>query len=620
MLSFRSLRDFRLLDAKRMARVAIGTLVKRPSRDSRTMPPPVSANSKSLTMLLRSINALNLLLAFLVLAAMFCSMTELSAAETAPAKTANSATHAGVPTVLLTDDDWRRVPRTTVSSQRVDELIDAAIETSTRGHSLAPPTTDEQFLRRVFLDLTGTLPTPAQQLAFATETDPQKRAKEIDRLLDSDAYARHWARFWRDVVTARLTNRRSMGLTRSFEEWLFERFRSRDDWRTTTRAILTAEGELRFTLNTPSPLNGELFFLVAHDGPEAEERAAETSRVFLGIQIQCAQCHDHPSENWKRAQFHEFAAYFARIKYEQLFDKGKLSGVQLVKLDKAEHKVQSLKNPDEYSLAHPRFLDGRKPGEQLDDRERRQALADAVTGDDNYWFAAAHVNRIWNEMTGHSFYPHVDDLGPMKEVTLPEVLMALVGSFQASGYDTRSLIRTIANTATYQRQLAIQSPDKPQVPYLGAFSKRLRADTLWDALIHVFGKIEPGARFHTGSGVRFNGSFLEGKFRTEFDFDPSLDRDEVNGTIPQALFLINNLTLSKHLNAAKTSVVGHVLREYPDNAAAVDHLFRLTLARTPSERERVRCLAYIADSSSREVAYEDLLWALINSTEFQRTR
>ncbi|MBL8826815.1 MAG: DUF1553 domain-containing protein, partial [Planctomycetaceae bacterium] len=447
-----------------------------------------------------------------------------------------------------------------------------------------------------------------------------KRAKLIDQLLASDDYARHWARFWRDVVTARLTQRRSMGLTRSFEAWLHERLRAGDDWGAITRAILTAEGELRFSLNTPSAENGSLFFLVAHDGPEAEERAAETSRVFLGIQIQCAQCHDHPTEHWKRTQFHDFAAYFARIKYDQLFDNSKLSGVQLVRLNDAEHKVQDLKNPDKFSLASPRFLDGQAAAEKLADRERRQALAHAVTNPDNFWFAAAYVNRVWNELMGYSFYPHVDDLGPLKPVRLPEVLTALVGSFQASGYDTRALIRTIANSAAYQRQLAPNSAPPNLAPLLGARSKRLRPDVLWDSLVHVFGKIEPGARFHTGGGVRFNASFVEGRFRAEFDFDPSLDVEEVNGTLPQTLFLMNNATINKHLPVTRTSVLGRLLREHADDRAAIAQLYRLTLARQPTEREQARCTSYIAEAATRDEAFADLLWALINSTEFQRTR
>lgn len=521
-------------------------------------------------------------------------------------------------TVVLSEEDWRRTPREPITPRKVDDLIAAELRAGSPSVEPAPLTTDEQFIRRVTLDLTGQLPSPAQVAEFVAAEEADKRGKLIDDLLESDAYARHWARFWRDVVSARITNRRSMGLTRSFEEWLYERLRAGASWKEITRSILEAEGELRFTLNTPSAENGGLFFLVAHEGEEAEERAAETSRVFLGIQIQCAQCHDHPTESWKRQQFHEFAAYFSRIKFEQLFDDKKLAGVKLTILPKGEHKMASLTKPEESSLVHPRFIDGRAPAENLSDRERRRALADSIVDDRNHWFAASYVNRVWGEVMGRSFYPHVDDLGPKKEVIFPDVLRALTGAFQASDYDINKMFRTILNTEAYQRQIRVDAAGAS--PFVAASSTRLRADALWDSLVHVFGKLDPAARFHTGGGVRFNSVFLEGKFRTEFDFDPSLDQEEVDGTIPQALFLMNNEVLNKHIQATRTSVLGRVLRECPDDAAAIDRIYLSTLARRPTERESSRCLAHIAASPTRPEAFEDILWALINSTEFQRKR
>ena len=220
---------------------------------------------------------------------------------------------------------------------------------------------------------------------------------------------------------------------------------------------------------------------------------------------------------------------------------------------------------------------------------------------------------------GHSFYRHVDDLGPKKEVIFPEVLTALTGSFQTSDYDIKALFRTIMNTDAYQRRIARDETSATSLPFAAA-SRRLRADALWDALVHVLGKLEPGARFHTGGGVRFNSSFLEGRFRAEFDFDPSLNPDEVNGTIPQALFLMNNQVLNKQIQATKTSVLGGVLRDYPGDPDAVERVYLLALARKPTDRELTRCKEYIAASPSRAAAFEDILWALINSTEFQCNR
>jgi hypothetical protein len=340
----------------------------------------------------------------------------------------------------------------------------------------------------------------------------------------------------------------------------------------------------------------------------------------MGIQIQCAQCHNHFTEKWTREQFHEFAAYFARTKFDQLFIDKKLSGVQLLTLPDREHKMASLANPEESSVIHPRFLEGQSPGVGLSDRERRRALADAVVDKKNHWFAAAYVNRVWGELMGRSFYRNVDDLGANKEVIFPEVLTALTGSFQASDYDMKALFRVIMNTDRYQSQIGRDESPTGALPFAAATSRRLRADALWDSLVHVLGKLEPGARFHTGGGVRFNGSFLEGRFRAEFDFDPSLDSEEVNGTIPQALFLMNNRVLNEHVQAAKTSVLGRLLRDYPADADAVAQVYLLALARKPTDRELTRCTEYIAASPARTAAFEDILWALLNSTEFQHKR
>src|SRR5205814_117253 len=176
---------------------------------------------------------------------------------------------------------------------------------------------DEAFLRRVTLDLTGKLPPAADIGAFVTDRDPDKRSKVIDKLLASDAYAKHWAKYWRDVVSAEYTDRRATAIVPAFERWLIEEFQANRPWNEIARDMLTAEGSVQ--LGTAESKNGAAVFLLAHLGEDqAEERAAETSRVFLGIQIQCAQCHNHPFDEWKQKQFHELASYFARIRSRQI--------------------------------------------------------------------------------------------------------------------------------------------------------------------------------------------------------------------------------------------------------------------------------------------------------------
>ena len=425
-----------------------------------------------------------------------------------------------------------------------------------------------------------------------------------------------------------------MGLTRSFEEWLYEQFRDDCSWGEITRAILNAEGELRFSSSVspdsalvkqpgwqarPNSKGGELFFLVAHDTDEAEERAAETSRVFLGIQIQCAQCHDHFTEPWKRVQFHELAAYFSRIKYQQLFDDKKLTGVQLVTVPGSEHKMTSLEDPESFTVIHPRFLDGRSPDRNLSDRQRRQTLADMVVDKQNYWFAAAYVNRVWGELMGESFYENVDDMGPMKEVIFGDVLTRLTGAFRGTDYDIKAMFRSITNSETYQQQYRHREKSVERLDQVASCPAPLRPDVLWDSLEHVLGRLG-SSQYHTRGGKRFNFSILEGKFKAEFDFDPSLRHEEIEGTIPQSLFLMNNADLNKHIQAAGKNLLVRILKDSPGDVEAVTSIYQRVLARRPTDRELSKCRAYIARVENRAEAFEDILWALINSTEFLTKR
>src|SRR5207245_8153757 len=213
------------------------------------------------------------------------------------------------PSSLLTIEDWQKAPLKPLGSGEIVALVAKELEQDKV--EPAPLTTDEQFLRRVSLDLTGQLPLPADVSEFLADSDSQKRAKLIDKLLESEDYAKNWARYWRDVVVSRLPDVRFKFLGSSFEVWLEDQLKNNKSWGEIARAMITAEGELRF--DEPGK-NGAAFFLAAHRGNDAaNEQAAETSRIFLGLQIQCAQCHDHPSEQWKRVQFHELAGYFARL-------------------------------------------------------------------------------------------------------------------------------------------------------------------------------------------------------------------------------------------------------------------------------------------------------------------
>jgi hypothetical protein len=526
-----------------------------------------------------------------------------------------------LPSGTISDEDWRKASTMPLAKGEIDRLISR--ELSKIGVKPAPRTTDEQFLRRVTVDLVGRLPTPAELDAFVKEKRPDKRAKVVDRLLASDDYARHWARYWREVFASRLTDNLVRVFANHFERWLTEQLKADKSWAEITRDMLTASGEMKFA---ETDKNGPAFFLLSRRGADAAvERAAEASRVFLGIQIQCAQCHDHPFDVWKRDQFHQLAAYFGKLRDRPIFENKRIVGASLVSPPFGDYRLPDKDDPKKSTAVTPRFLDGQKPaGFRLTDQDRRKSLADAITSRDNPWFAAAFVNRMWGELMGQAFVRPIDDLGPQKEVMMPPVLTRVAGAFRGSDYNIKDLLRAITTSEAYQRQIRPGESKDEHLLFAASSPARMSADTLWQALVGTLGPIgggAPGFMPKKGPGP-FAGRFgLEFLFKQEFAFDPSTPPNEVEGSIPQALLLMNNPAIGQRIQAKGATVLAKILTENPkDDDDAIRAVYRRTLGRGPSERELSRCRQHLSSVANRPEAFEDILWALINSTEFQTER
>jgi hypothetical protein len=523
---------------------------------------------------------------------------------------------AGPKTSLISAEEWLSAPTGPIQPGDIDRLIEKEL----RAGKIRPAalTTDAQFLRRVMLDLTGELPMPADVTEFVADRDKNKRAKLIDKLLASEEFARHWARYWREVIGSRLSELRGQLFARNFEEWMAEQLQKNTSWSSIARQMILANGPARFT---EPDKGGPNFFLASRFGADANvERAAETSRVFMGIQIQCAQCHDHPSDVWKRQQFHEFAAYFARVQQRPMREENRLVGYRLFSRPLGEHRMPSKTNPRQGTAMVPRFLNGESPGRGLTDMQRRKALADSIVSKKNYWFAGAYVNRVWGELLGQSFVNPVDDMGPQKDALFPGVLTRLAGSFRGSDYDMKALFRAILNSRTYQRQIRLGESSDDHLMFAASYPTRLKADALWQSLVNVLGKMgapAPAAR-RRGPYALFQG--FEGLFKNEFRFDPSLKADEVEGSIPQALLLMNSPVINNRIQARGTNLLARILKSYPKNDDALRMVYLRTLARKPTDRELAKCRKYLQKVGNRAEAFEDILWALINSTEFQTKR
>jgi hypothetical protein len=519
--------------------------------------------------------------------------------------------------------------------------IDRMLDKDLAAQKTAPArlTTDEEFVRRVFLDVVGKLPAPERVIAFVRDRSKDKRARLIDELLNSRDYAANWAHYWRDVIRFHAPNE-TPGQVRypKLEEWFTEQFAQNRPWDEIATDLITAEG--------PTDENGAVVFPIA-ELAQPVEMAGEVSRIFLGIQIQCAQCHDHPNDSWKRQQFHEFAAFFAGMKVRAVPlketgpEKGRektpgkaqvMRSFAVITRGKPKYTMPDLKDPHKSIPVAPRFFLASQAEPlpvDLPATQRRALAASYITGQDNPWFARAFVNRIWTALMGEGFYNPVDDLGPGRAAEDPEVLDALASQWQKGGYDIRWLFRVILNTKAYQRESRATNTAAGRTPFAANCPSRLRGDQILDALSEALGLPldAPG-----GKGKRANpdGAPAAPKntaargprfaFNVLFGVDPSTPADEVLGTIPQALFLMNSPQIHRALKARPGTALGEILASSSSDREALEILYLRILARRPSPRELAVCANYMAKVGNRGEAFEDIAWSLINSTEFVSRR
>ena len=609
------------------------------------------------------------------------------------------------------------LPAATAVASEVDSRINAELKTN--GVVVAEQCSDEDFLRRVSLDVMGQLPTPAEIIAFRSNPDTNKRIALIDKLIDSPEFGLNWARYWRDVIYIRATEQRSRFNQEEFTTWMADQWNRSIGWNATVSSMLTAIGNVEEHPETA---------LIFAQGANTEDVAAEACRVFLGIQLQCANCHDHPSDVWKREQFHQLAAYFPRIserrvaagtpvfeivsvntetrrgdfmrehpdlfirqfdrnndhklsmdeikngpkrlrkkgaakmemnqegmtdemkaegmapaklaakQIERLFEFGDTNKDGLLTLEEIkavpmpgnkrrgtpEHHMVDLKNPDsEGTVIDPKFfVDGSTLPHGQTDEERRLAVARSFTSKDNPWFARAIVNRVWAEMLGEGFYMPVDDIGPTRTARYPEVLDYLCQNFIASGYDPKWLVRTIANTQAYQRKIRSKPVSESELPFASATPVPLRADVIFNSLAQVFGvdEAEMGGRTSKAKNKKDNPrAFLQSprfQFDSLFGIDPSVPKDEVIGNIPQSLMMMNSRVFRARMAAKGETRLAKILAEHKDNHDALREVYLLTLAREPSASEVEICSQYITEVKARPEAFEDVMWSLVNSSEF----
>ncbi len=494
--------------------------------------------------------------------------------------------------------------------------IDAHLVTgwTAAGVQPAPLSSDAEFVRRVYLDVAGRIPSVAEVRAFLADSRPDKRQHLVETLLDGPRYVTHFARVWRALLLPEVTTNPQIRFQGPrFEAWLRKHLLANSGYDVMVRELLSApinQGGGPFgPPNTPNPLS---FYMAKEVKPE--NLAAATSRLFLGFRLECAQCHNHPFARWKKEQFWAFAAFFAGLNRQSageiFFPTGENSSRREIPLPNSERIVQAA------------FPDGTRPNWK-DTRTPRQTLADWVTASDNPYFARAAVNRLWCYFLGTGLVDPVDEMvGAEYTPSHPALLEELAHQFVEHHFDLKFLICTLTATAAYQRSSARthQGQDDPRqfarMPLRG-----LSAEQLYESVAEATGFRE------TNSSESFIPQGARADFQTLFAAQGDRPTDH-HTSILQALAVMNG-RITAEATDLERSVTLAAIGDAPfmDSAERVETLFLAALSRKPTAREQARCVAYIerhagggSATADAEKTYQralsDVFWALLNSGEF----
>jgi hypothetical protein len=496
-------------------------------------------------------------------------------------------------------------PRANLNPEQLDALMDRLVG----GIQAANLVDDEAFLRRVSLDLIGRQPTMDEMDKFLAATAEDKRGQAVEQLLACPEFGANWANYWSDVISYRTPSPELTFLNYTpFKNWLANQFNENKGWDETTFNIITAIGKVAD--------NPAATYIGFHAGDKSR-LAAETTRVFLSTQIQCAECHDHKFVEMPQETFHHVAAFFVRVNAKLPWN----DSSQIVVSSKpgGEHKMEGREGE-----MKPIAFSSHEVDLGISDVKRRGELAGWIVGAENPWFAMAFVNRVWARMMGRGFCEPVDEIGELGDRVLPEVHTALADHFIASQFDVKDVFRVVALSRSYQRE--IRDPDKGQnKPFVAIPAGRLRGDEVFDSLeaaIEIPNYTPPQAEA-TGE-FRFPPppKSTRDLVNEAFGYDPSAEQSNVARTMQQAMLLMNNKQIQAQINADPTSgtVLAKLLQEEQGDETAVTKLYQKVLARKPTTQEVSLAVDHLKSAGARGTGFEDLLWGMLNSAEFLSRR
>ncbi|MBI2825765.1 MAG: DUF1549 domain-containing protein [Planctomycetia bacterium] len=527
-------------------------------------------------------------------------------------------------------------PASATTDAEVVSLINAAILQGWKDAGIAPsqPATDGEWCRRVFLDILGRVPTVEELQGFLAEKSTSKRQALVDRLLESDRYveeyARNWTTIWTNILIGRppaQRDRRRLVNREGMQQWLRRSLLKNKSYDAMVYELVSATGSSK---PGEEGYNGAVNFLLDNLQENAATATAKTARYFLGLQVQCTQCHNHPFNEWKQNQFWELNAFFRQTKALRTFQ-GR-NDIAFARLENEDFAGESRKNPKEaeiyYELrngtiaaAWPTFVDGTKidASGYSDEVNRRAELARLITKSE--YLGKAIVNRMWAHFLGHGFTRPIDDLGPHNPPSHPELLDRLGQEFAGTGHDLKRLIRWVALSEPYSLSSKVGPKNKRDDPALGEkplfshfYLRQMRAEELYESLLVATEADKTKGGYEEQEKTK--GDWLR-QFTIAFGTDEGDDATTFDGTIPQTLMLMNGDLVQKATKAEPGSFLHRVAASNLKAAAQIDFLYMAALARKPSGPElKMANDILAARGGDTAAALQDVWWALLNSNEF----
>lgn len=497
----------------------------------------------------------------------------------------------------------------------------------------SPLASEGEWCRRLYLDLLGRIPSVNELNQFLNDRDKNKKQKLVMQLLYDDQYteefARHWTTVWTNLLIGRTggTANNSMISRDGMQKFLRDSFAREKPYDVFARELITANGT---TTPGSADFNGATNFLIDKVNDEnAAQATAATSRIFLGLQIQCTQCHNHPFNDWKQQKYWEYNAFFRQVRAFR----GQPSAAMMdgaAQLRDQDFAGESRRNPEEAELfyelrnglvavAYPVFVDGTEIPRSgyVKVVNRREKLADLIV--ESPYFSQSIVNRMWGHFLGYGFTTPVDDLGPHSIPSHPDLLEYLGQEFRSSGFDLKALISWITLSQPYQLSSIRNKSNELDDPQLGEspkfsnfYIRQMEPEQVYESLL-VAGEIKPTGNYEEQERVR-NGWLQQ--FNTAFGNDEGLEATHFNGTIPQILMMFNGELVKNAVSTAEGSMIQRLATSNLSDRQKIEQLFLAGLSRKPTRKEADMARYFFQANSNPAEALAEIWWVILNTNEF----